>query len=227
MTLREVEIYIPNVEYRTCFYSSQESGETWWPSKCHEWTFGLKSGYQQVREVLKVHTCLPSAVGVSNISEIWVWYKVHFQFGGEARCFFRWTSVFLYFRLKNTWRVNAASIYYVDILITTNESHVSELSSGKELLWIIFPLLLKALFRRISSKEIMPDLPPTHPPPQRKNAWFWALEMSFFAIYGPFLGPNYFPTIYYDQRCPPFPLKEKSMKNWPKKYVFFFLKFNW
>ena len=71
MTLREVEIYIPNVEYRTCFYSSQESGETWWPSKCHEWTFGLKSGYQQVREVLKVHTCLPSAVaGVSNISEI-------------------------------------------------------------------------------------------------------------------------------------------------------------
>ena len=160
MTLREVEIYIPNVEYRTCFYSSQESGETWWPSKCHEWTFGLKSGYQQVREVLKVHTCLPSAVGVSNISEIWVWYKVHFQFGGEARCFFRWTSVFLYFRLKNTWRVNAASIYYVDILITTNESHVSELSSGKELLWIIFPLLLKALFRRISSKEIMPDLPP-------------------------------------------------------------------
>ena len=150
MTLREVEIYIPNVEYRTCFYSSQESGETWWPSKCHEWTFGLKSGYQQVREVLKVHTCLPSAVGVSNISEIWVWYKVHFQFGGEARCFFRWTSVFLYFRLKNTWRVNAASIYYVDILITTNESHVSELSSGKELLWIIFPLLLKVLFRRIS-----------------------------------------------------------------------------
>ena len=150
MTLREVEIYIPNVEYRTCFYSSQESGETWWPSKCHEWTFGLKSGYQQVREVLKVHTCLPSAVGVSNISEIWVWYKVHFQFGGEGRCFFRWTSVFLYFRLKNTWRVNAASIYYVDILITTNESHVSELSSGKELLWIIFPLLLKALFRRIS-----------------------------------------------------------------------------
>ena len=100
--------------------------------------------------ILKVHTCLPSAVGVSNISEIWVWYKVHFQFGGEARCFFRWTSVFLYFRLKNTWRVNAASIYYVDILITTNESHVSELSSGKELLWIIFPLLLKALFRRIS-----------------------------------------------------------------------------
>ena len=70
MTLREVEVYIPNVEYRTCFYSSQESGETWWPSKCHEWTFGLKSGYQQVREVLKVHTCLPSAVGVSNISEI-------------------------------------------------------------------------------------------------------------------------------------------------------------
>ena len=184
MTLREVEIYIPNVEYRTCFYSSQESGETWWPSKCHEWTFGLKSGYQQVREVLKVHTCLPSAVGVSNISEIWVWYKVHFQFGGEARCFFRWTSVFLYFRLKNTWRVNAASIYYVDILITTNESHVSELSSGKELLWIIFPLLVKALFRRISSKEIMPDLPPplTHPPPQRKNAWFWALEKSYFCI---------------------------------------------
>ena len=125
MTLREVEIYIPNVEYRTCFYSSQESGETWWPSKCHEWTFGLKSGYQQVREVLKVHTCLPSAVGVSNISEIWVWYKAHFQIGGEGRCFFRWTSVFLYFRLKNTWRVNAASIYYVDILITTNESHVS------------------------------------------------------------------------------------------------------
>ena len=184
MTLREVEIYIPNVEYRTCFYSSQESGETWWPSKCHEWTFGLKSGYQQVREVLKVHTCLPSAVGVSNISEIWVWYKVHFQFGGEGRCFFRWTSVFLYFRLKNTWRVNAASIYYVDILITTNESHVSELSSGKELLWIISPLLLKALFRRISSKEIMPDLPPpTHPPPQRKNAWFWALEESYFCKY--------------------------------------------
>ena len=158
--LREVEIYVPDIEYRTCFYSSQESGETWWPSKCHEWTFGLKPGYQQVREILKVHTCLPSAVGVSNISEIWVWYKVHFQFGGEGRCFFRWTSVFLYFRLKNTWRVNAASIYYVDILITTNESHVSELSSGKELLWIIFPLLLKALFRRISSKEIMPDLPP-------------------------------------------------------------------
>ena len=58
------------------------------------------------------------------------------------------------------WRVNAASIYYVDILITTNESHVSELSSGKELLWIIFPLLLKAFFRRISSKEIMPDFEP-------------------------------------------------------------------
>ena len=211
MTLREVEIYIPNVEYRTCFYSSQESGETWWPSKCHEWTFGLKSGYQQVREVLKVHTCLPSAVGVSNISEIWVWYKVHFQFGGEARCFFRWTSVFLYFRLKNTWRVNAASIYYVDILITTNESHVSELSSGKELLWIIFPLLLKALFRRISSKEIMPDLPPHPPTTTKKKCLILSPRKELFLHFmGRFLVQmgrfDYFPTIYYDQRYPPFPL---------------------
>ena len=25
--LREVEIYVPDIEYRTCFYSSQDSGE--------------------------------------------------------------------------------------------------------------------------------------------------------------------------------------------------------
>ena len=52
--LREVEIYVPDIEYRTCFYSSQDSGEPWWPSKYYKWTFDLKSGYQQVREVLKI-----------------------------------------------------------------------------------------------------------------------------------------------------------------------------
>ena len=52
--LREVEIYVPDIEYRTCFYSSQDSGEPWWPSKYYKCTFGLKSGYQQVREVLKI-----------------------------------------------------------------------------------------------------------------------------------------------------------------------------
>ena len=51
--LREVEIYVPDIEYRTCFYSSQDIGESWWPSKCCEWTFGLKPGYQQVRELVR------------------------------------------------------------------------------------------------------------------------------------------------------------------------------
>ena len=51
--LREVEIYVPDIEYRTCFCSSQDIGESWWPSKCCEWTFGLKPGYQQVRELVR------------------------------------------------------------------------------------------------------------------------------------------------------------------------------
>ena len=57
--LREVEIYVTDIEYRTCFFSSQDSGKSWWPSKCYKWTSGLKSGYQQVREVFNfISVCL-------------------------------------------------------------------------------------------------------------------------------------------------------------------------
>ena len=57
--LREVKIYVIDIEYRTCFFSLQDSGESWWPSKCDKWTFGLKSGYQQVREVYNfISVCL-------------------------------------------------------------------------------------------------------------------------------------------------------------------------
>ena len=72
--LREVEIYVPDIEYRTCFYSSQDTGESWWPSKCYKWTFGLKSRYQQVREVLKFHICLPT-VGSSIFVIRKIWYS--------------------------------------------------------------------------------------------------------------------------------------------------------
>ena len=48
--LREVEIYVTDMN-TVPVSISQDSGKSCWPSKCYKWTFGLKSGYQQVREV--------------------------------------------------------------------------------------------------------------------------------------------------------------------------------
>ena len=53
--LREVEINVLDIEYRTCSFSLQESGELHRPARCYEWTRGaivkknsIKSIIQQV-----------------------------------------------------------------------------------------------------------------------------------------------------------------------------------
>ena len=54
--LREVEINVLDIEYRTCSFSLQESGELHRPARCYEWTRGaivkknsIKSTIQQVK----------------------------------------------------------------------------------------------------------------------------------------------------------------------------------